>query len=619
MNELKEELEYCRRKWNLAKEKNKESQSQWDSLRLEFRRRKEQDASTSVESGYSDGPVSEEEDDEESEPTPAVSKYETKRKPNKEKFLLKIDSAGKKALRIHSVSPIRCAKTINVLRRNSESQITQFATETIEAATATVQPVEQYTIEKIEHVPFSIEDMVRAGAPAQKLVRANDELKILEPRLVRPNPTPGPSNVAKLVESKISCGSRPKMSFELRKKNTAKPDASKAEESLEEMFFRLSGQSQPESSTSSSTNDPIQEVLATTSQQDRIMSIEERRAKRAARIQKLEEQCKSLISQITRTTNKNVVLNQQLDNFKHRCTSLNETPPLNKMENENPITDAENSIPQNNSNIAQSLSGPLAGPSSAPTKQKTDEECLSAREVEYTSKRAERLKRLEEGYKAFLKRVQITNDKANNVTKQLDNLHERYKNKSNEPNVDAGASKDEPTTETDSKDMENCDVDDKLVNSNAEEENSNLKLTPKDTDAAANVPAQSLASSSLPIDAERDISLLTTRELEYVSKRNERLKRLEEESKAFLLSLQKRNQKKASFINQLDELTTGSEAPTTEAQASGSSTSETKACPAENAEAIANDPSDHIVPDPHENSTNPSNANQNNDTNEPME
>ncbi|XP_034126400.1 coiled-coil domain-containing protein 144A isoform X2 [Drosophila guanche] len=64
LSELKDELEYCRRKWAAARAKNEETQEQCDDWRREFARRKLEDANHSAESGYSDsGPQSDEERD----------------------------------------------------------------------------------------------------------------------------------------------------------------------------------------------------------------------------------------------------------------------------------------------------------------------------------------------------------------------------------------------------------------------------------------------------------------------------------------------------------------------------------------------------------------------------
>ena len=58
LNELKEELEYCREKWEQAREKNTQSERDWKTLRAEFTSRKTKSGSPSFnnsgESGYSD-------------------------------------------------------------------------------------------------------------------------------------------------------------------------------------------------------------------------------------------------------------------------------------------------------------------------------------------------------------------------------------------------------------------------------------------------------------------------------------------------------------------------------------------------------------------------------------
>lgn len=57
LNELKEELEYCREKWEQAREKNSQSERDWRKLRNEFSSRKSKSSAAfnnSAESGYSD-------------------------------------------------------------------------------------------------------------------------------------------------------------------------------------------------------------------------------------------------------------------------------------------------------------------------------------------------------------------------------------------------------------------------------------------------------------------------------------------------------------------------------------------------------------------------------------
>ncbi|GLV46664.1 uncharacterized protein CBL_11493 [Carabus blaptoides fortunei] len=57
LNELKHELEYCREKWQQAREKNTNTEEDWRKLRTEFQSRKvtvADDVNNSAESGYSD-------------------------------------------------------------------------------------------------------------------------------------------------------------------------------------------------------------------------------------------------------------------------------------------------------------------------------------------------------------------------------------------------------------------------------------------------------------------------------------------------------------------------------------------------------------------------------------
>ncbi|XP_069703372.1 myosin-10 [Periplaneta americana] len=57
LTELKQELEYCREKWERARQKNSDTELQWRTLRREFASRKKQpqdDLNNSGESGYSD-------------------------------------------------------------------------------------------------------------------------------------------------------------------------------------------------------------------------------------------------------------------------------------------------------------------------------------------------------------------------------------------------------------------------------------------------------------------------------------------------------------------------------------------------------------------------------------
>ncbi|EEZ99674.1 uncharacterized protein LOC107397693 [Tribolium castaneum] len=74
LTELKGELEYSREKWQEAREKNSNTEKQWEQLRIEFASRKNgggDDSNNSIESGYSDDKESSSEDDFEEKTTDA--------------------------------------------------------------------------------------------------------------------------------------------------------------------------------------------------------------------------------------------------------------------------------------------------------------------------------------------------------------------------------------------------------------------------------------------------------------------------------------------------------------------------------------------------------------------
>lgn len=413
LSELKEELEYCRRKWALAKEKNNESQSQWDSLRLEFSRRKEQDASNSAESGYSDGPASE--DDDENIDAAATSPT---RRGNKEKFLLKVEQSGRKMSRIHSVSPIRCAKEMATNRRNSDTTITQFATEMFQTTTPVlVQPIVHTAIEGENSVKIGVHFATEISSlPSSS---SSGQVKVTEPNVHSSKSCT--AAVRKLIEAKASTF-KSKTCFEQRtSRATQKSALENSGESLEAMFMRLSGQENENDNENDNESTDDDESEATnhedsdSRESDVLAKDEGRRNLRAERIQRLEEQCKNLLAQVTRTSNRNDELNRQADEIQRRFTPVRETTARSLPPRAHTI------------DVVDNHSQPIATTSaSATTTVKTDEECLTPAEREYTSRRAERLKRLEAECKAFLNKANKTANRAIEIDNQTEYLHGRH-------------------------------------------------------------------------------------------------------------------------------------------------------------------------------------------------
>lgn len=421
LSELKDELEYCRRKWALAKEKNKESQCQWDALRLEFSKRKELDSNNSAESGYSDGPASEDDDDDVIKNAAAISAtasqtIETKRKGNKEKFLLKVEKGGRKAHRIHSVSPIRCAKIIHeISRRNSETHVPQFATEIFQAMPIEVEPIELLSV-----TSESLACVEVAGCSGLSNLNKSIALSTSSVK-TGAKPKRGICDAKKLLETKTGI----KTNFEKRKELKSSIDSSstsKHGESLEEMFSRLSGQEVTENITNENMEKTsVISVSKTVSEEEKeeeekegaeevekevieplntTENIDVHLEQRNERIQRLQEECESLLTQVTNTSSKGDELNRQADEILERFTLLQSSEPT-------PSTSTGYSKENELSN-------------------KTDEECLSQTEREYTSHRSERLARLEAESQAFLERMNQRVNRATTIDNQVEYLHGRY-------------------------------------------------------------------------------------------------------------------------------------------------------------------------------------------------
>lgn len=464
LGELKEELEYCRRKWALAREKNNESQIQWDTLRLEFSKRKEQDANNSAESGYSDGVASEDDD----ERTPE----EIKRQRNRDDFESKMTASGRNMLRIHSTSPHRGEMSVvGVQRRQSDPQATQFATEVYQEEPGAIQitPAAGGS-DKI------VKNTVHMEATASSIVipKIVEKAKVTEASILSSRLVPSTSTARKIVLPKVT-GATSKLCFENRQKTVQKTGNTKKEESLEEMFCRLTGATYIEPEQPTPAKEPVvdeivledealeleDEVLdevdgeliisgfededtserlteENTTPDNQLQSIaetidldEQRRAVRAARIQRLEEQCKQLISQVTRASSRGDELSRQIDEVQKRYTPVRECPEQ--------ASRRSSSVPSNMASTSTATftseadktsslpSGETTTESHLPTtSENADQSCLTQKELDYTARRAERLKRLEAECKAFLSKVVTTNTRASSIDNKLTDLHERY-------------------------------------------------------------------------------------------------------------------------------------------------------------------------------------------------
>lgn len=384
LNELKEELEYCRRKWTLAREKNDESQTQWNSLRREFTARKLQDAGSqlSAESGYSDDPASDDE--------PLIS----------EAMPLVDDTLAAGA---------SIASSCSVM---------------VEQLTAGVQEPLIVGMPVIVHQQNGDGDGGAGSSGSQSNKDGPDKQPLV-------------------------------LSLELRKKKPKSAKKTKktgGAESLEEMFYRISGQEKPDSESESDSEYDDEEddddddvdvnvtetkaIIDSNSITDNVATVEqepaapetehiptpseiaeaedeERHQRRAIRFERLEEQCQQLISQVQRTSSRGDELNRQLDDVHNRYRTPTREASVAGQSEAGPsasATDTECS----------------ASASNTSTDAGTDEACMTPKEQEYTSRRAARLLRLEAECQAFLNRVSVTNSRANELNDKATTLHEHH-------------------------------------------------------------------------------------------------------------------------------------------------------------------------------------------------
>ncbi|ALC38513.1 CG4213 [Drosophila busckii] len=286
--ELKDELDYCRRKWALARAKNDESQELCNDWRREFARRKLEDAHQSAESGYSDSGPQSDEDAAVANGVPEVESH-GRRKHLRDQF-----EHTRKIKRMQSSSPGRAA---------------------VEAAAA-------------------------------------DEAEVIVLRWNSAPPT---------------CGWR------------------EEEQQVEEVEQQL------EEETGAAAAVPH-------SSRSRQRASEELATGTASRIQKLEQQCKSLIQQVLETSGNRERLEIQLCRFQDEVAPVQHAVPLDEFINRKRLE-----------RMTRASSAPATG-------------SLTPREEEYTRKRSERLGRLEEESRQLLSRIKRTTDRGHYLKKSLDRI-----------------------------------------------------------------------------------------------------------------------------------------------------------------------------------------------------
>ncbi|XP_001356443.3 protein lava lamp [Drosophila pseudoobscura] len=312
LSELKDELEYCRRKWAAARAKNEETQEQCDDWRREFARRKLEDANHSAESGYSDsGPQSDEERDS-----------------------AKAESSAAAEAEPEAIAP---STSGNCRRKHLRDQF-------------------EHT-RKIKRMQSTSPGRQAAAALASG--SADDE---------------GEEIVLRWNSAPPTCGWRGETIG-----NTLEEDADL------DMAQGSHGAISKIPHSSRSRQRSQAEAAATSSGT-------------ASRIQKLEEQCKSLIQQVLETSDNRERLEVQLCRFQDEVSPAQHAVPLDEFINNKRLE-----------RMTRASSAPATG-------------SLTPREEEYTRKRSERLGRLEEESRQLMSRIRRTTDRGHYLKKSLDRI-----------------------------------------------------------------------------------------------------------------------------------------------------------------------------------------------------
>lgn len=233
LNELKAELEYCRKKWALARAINKESEKQCEEMRHEFLLRKIQDQN-SAESGYSDEHPS---DGDECDKEPIRS--ESDRKKRFEKNLSEFYTTP-----LYLVDSNR--------RRSLELPILyKIITEQPTTSRAQSEPPACIENSELNEKLFSLPEPHYAQASCIEVA-----FKTLEDFNSEAVTVTLPPNVLIYKENEA----RPKIKNNLEKKKHKKK-RNRGSESAEEMFYRLTASINGDNSTTTEENDEDYEEI----------------------------------------------------------------------------------------------------------------------------------------------------------------------------------------------------------------------------------------------------------------------------------------------------------------------------------------------------------------------
>ncbi|XP_037709362.1 uncharacterized protein LOC119546840 [Drosophila subpulchrella] len=390
LSELKDELEYCRRKWALARAKNDESQEQCDEWRREFARRKLEDANHSAESGYSDsGPQSDEERDVLRADLGNVVPVEapTSSAVCRRKLLRDQFEHTRKIKRMQSTSPGRQGLAGEedeseeiVLRWNSAPPTCGWREDaTYSGGEEGGEEEDEENQESGAHgglpkAPHSSRSRQRVQAGSSGSSGTASRIQKLE------------EQCKNLIQQVLeTSGNRERLEIQLCQ---FQDDISPAQHAvpLEEFINRKRMERMTRASSAPATGSLTPRE-------------EEYTRKRSERLGRLEEESRQLMSRIKRTADRGQYLKKSLDRIR-RAPSREASFESN--------TEDESALP-----ASKTETPPDASP-------------LTAEEEEYTSRRAARIQRLEEESRQLISQLSRNTERGENLSTKLDTLHEQH-------------------------------------------------------------------------------------------------------------------------------------------------------------------------------------------------
>lgn len=285
LNELKDELEYCRHKWALAREKNNESEIQWKSLQREFAQRKLIDANNSAESGYSDEQLSDDDSELEikvfhtaEEVSTAIEDEGCTSQPEqvKECYEAKCNIVEPKALMAVTIS-----KTLTELKpkpETAEEMFYRLSGYSEEASTSKTENVTEESTAKDDSPETNSEEEQQQYSTSNQTENVTEESTANIPSTSKQSEEPETNGELSITISPLTA----------------------VEEDVEQC-------------STSSQSEPPQKTVSPLTETE-----EEYTARRSARLQRLEEQCRQLISNVTQTVDRGEQMNTQLDGIHRR-------------------------------------------------------------------------------------------------------------------------------------------------------------------------------------------------------------------------------------------------------------------------------------------------------------